>query len=117
MIGLSAPLYDPDGAIGLQEMASSELYNLTRRVNRTKTLDGGVAVSDGGHSAGDRNLVVRWRVRGEAQYRAVQRLARLYPRLTVATREGVFEVAPESVQLRSGEGELRLLVLTKWSET
>ena len=111
MIGLSAPLYDPAGSLRIDEMAASEINDLARRVNRIRTLDGGVSVNDTGHVAGDRNFRLRWRVPSAAQYEAVQRLVRLYPRLTVTTREGVFIAAPESVRMRDGQGDLQLLVL------
>ena len=111
MIHLSAPLFDPDGAITINESPASEITGISRRMNRIKTLDGGVAVNDRGHSPGDRDFRIRWRPRTEVEYMAVQRLVRLYPRLNVSTREGVFTVAPQSIDIRSGEATLTLLVL------
>ena len=111
MIFLSAPLFDPAGAIAIRENENSELKGIDRRMNRIKTLDGGVAVNDSGHSPGDRDFRIRWRPKSEAEYMAAQRMVRLYPRLTVSTREGVFIAAPEKIDIRSGEATLTLLVL------
>lgn len=110
MIGLSAPLYDPLGHVAIQALQSSNLNDIERRVNRVKTLDGGVSISDGGHSAGDRTFRVRWKVRNESELRKVQRLVRLYPLLTVTSTEGVFIAAPEVVRERDGIGDLTLLI-------
>ena len=63
------------------------------------------------HAPGDRDFRIRWRPKSEAEYMAAQRMVRLYPRLTVSTREGVFVAAPEKIDIRSGEATLTLLVL------
>jgi hypothetical protein len=111
MIGLSSLLFDPDGALRIEESPDSELSELRRRVSRVRTLDGGVAVNDTGYSAGDRDLVVRWQIRNAGDYGAAQRLVRVWPRLLVTLREGAFVVAPDSVRARGKIGEIRLLVL------
>lgn len=110
MIQLSAPLYDPLGHVRLDDLPSSELDAITRRVGRAQTLDGGVSITDGGHSAGDRTFLVRWKVHSESEYRKVQRMVSLYTLLTVSTREGVFSAAPRSIRTQSGQGVLELLV-------
>ena len=110
MIHLSALLYDPLGHVMLDDLPSSELDAITRRVGRAQTLGGGVSITDGGHSAGDRTFLVRWKVRSESELRKVQRMVRMYTMLTVSTREGVFSAAPRSIRTRSGQGELDLLV-------
>ena len=110
MIHLSAPLYDPLGHVGIDNLPASELGDVTRRVNRSKTLDGGVAINDGGYSAGDRTFRVRWKIRSADQFQQVQRMVQLYSLLTVITTEGVFTAAPESLTDRGGIGTLTLLV-------
>ena len=110
MIHLSALLYDPLGHVAIQALQSSEINDIERRVNRAKTLDGGVTINDGGYSAGDRTFRVRWRVGNEAELRKVQRLVRTYALLTISSREGVFIAAPQSVRERNGVGDLTLLI-------
>ena len=111
MIGISTPLFDPAGSIRIEEMQNSETGDIARRVNRTPTLDGGVAINDRGYSAGDRYLRILWRPRNLAEYQYVQRLVRLYPRLNVATHEGVFVAAPQRISQRDGIGDLQMLVI------
>lgn len=110
MIHLAAINFDPQGHVTLQALSQSDLSGVTRRVNRIQTLDCGVAVNDGGYSAGDRTFRILWRVASAEQYGAVQRLVRLYARLRVATAEGVFTAVPERIDMRNGEGDLTLLI-------
>lgn len=112
MIALSSVTFDPDGHVLLRELPTSDLDAARRRVNRQATLDGGVAVNDYGFTHGDRTFTVRW-VTGRNEYDSVQRLVRLYGRLRVSTRSGVYLVAPDRVIRRNKEGELTLLVLER----
>ena len=111
MISISAPIYDPAGVVRIQDAPATD--PLRRRVNRQRTLDGGVVVNDGGYSHGDRDITVRWRPKSQAEYDAVARLLQMYPQLIVSTREGVFRCAPSSLESRSGEATLSLLVVNK----
>ena len=113
MISISAPIYDPLGVVRIQDAPASDIDAVRRRVNRQRTLDGGVVVNDGGFAHGDRDLRVTWRPKSSAEYAAVQRLVRLYPQLIVSTREGVFRCAPSTLESRSGEATLSLLVIAK----
>ena len=113
MISISAPTYDPLGVVRIQDAPASDIDTVRRRVNRQRTLDGGVVVNDGGFAHGDRDLRVTWRPKSSAEYAAVQRLVRLYPQLIVSTREGVFRCAPATLESRSGEATLSLLVINK----
>jgi hypothetical protein len=110
MIALSTHVYDLLGHVILRDLPSSELHEVTRRVGRAKTLDGGVAINDGGHSHGDRTFRVRWRIMDNDQRVQVERLTRLYPLLTVTTMDGVFRAAPQTFTTRGTEGVLTLLV-------
>lgn len=110
MIGISTPLFDLLGHVTIHELPTSEMDQITRRVNRQKTLDGGVVINDGGYSAGDRDIVIQWRVSNELMLRKAQRMVRLYPQLTVTTRNGAFVAAPERIDVRDGVAVLKLLV-------
>jgi len=113
MISISAPIYDPAGSIRLQELPSSDTGTLRRRVSRAKTLDGGVVINDGGFAHGDRDMLVRWRPQSSAEYDAMSRMFRIYPQLTVSTRDGVFRCAPNTLETRNGETTLALLVIER----
>ncbi len=113
MISISAPTYDPAGSIRIQDAPASDIDTARRRVNRQRTLDGGVVVNDGGFAHGDRDITVRWRPRSQAEYDAVARLLQMYPQLIVSTREGVFTCAPATLETRGAEATLALLVIDR----
>lgn len=110
MITLSALVFDPLGSVSLDELPSSDMDGVSRRVNRAKTLDGGVVINDGGFSHGDRTFRVRWRIKSEADFERVQRMARLYSRVHVATRRGLFLAVPESVTRSGRDGTITLMI-------
>lgn len=110
MIALNALVFDPLGSVTLDELPSSEMSEVSRRVNRAKTLDGGIAINDGGFSHGDRTFSVRWRIKSEADFERVQRMARLYSRVHVATRQGLFRAVPERVNRSGREGTITLMI-------
>ena len=113
MIALNAITYDPLGSITLRELPTSNLHDLRRRVNRQRTLDGGVVVNDGGFAHGDRTFTVRWRVLSEAQAESVRRMIRLYPQVRVSSKDGMFRAAMQDVAIVGGEGSLSLLVIER----
>lgn len=115
MIGLSALTFDTAGAVSWQRDHRSRLTDLTRRVQRTATLDGGAAVVDRGYTDADRTLVLVAESPDEALVAAVERLVRTYDRLLATTREGAYEVAPQRLTLREGELALTALVAARRS--
>ena len=58
MISLSSITADSDGSIVFDTLPSSEIKETSRRVSRTKTLDGGCVITDSGFSDSDRTLSV-----------------------------------------------------------
>lgn len=112
---LTVPTFDIDGVVRLNLTAPAEPEGTRRRVNRSATLDGGVAVNDFGFSDGDRILLLRWQPTGKAQHLAVDRLVQIYPLLQVATAGGMYLAAPEVYVQGSEESSLRLLVTRKLS--
>lgn len=110
---LSAAVADPSGHVEILTQRHPD-RDMARRVNRTLTLDGGVAVSDGGYSDGDLFFELEWPsdLATDAQ---VQRMLQLYSRATLSTRSGVFEVALETYRLGAGTSRLRCLALSRLS--
>lgn len=113
MIALSALVYDPAGHVVLDELPTSELDEMRRRVNRAPTLDGDVDITDRGFTHGDRDMRFRWRIKNEGQYLLVQRLFKMYPLLMLSVREGVFHVAPVNLRRADREGDLEVMVRRK----
>ena len=58
MIALSSILADTDGDVVFDMTQKSKLDDSSRRVSRTKTLDGGCVIVDGGFSESDKTLTV-----------------------------------------------------------
>ena len=113
MIALASLLYDPVGYVVLQEHPTSDLHSIERRVSRAKTLDGEVDITDRGFTHGDRDFVVLWAIRNETEYMKIGRMVRLYPVLTMSSREGVFEVTPVRLTRDGRQGRLELMVRRK----
>lgn len=109
MISLSALTYDPAGVVLLNVLPKSETKSITRRVNRSSTLDGGVAVNDFGYAVGDRTFTLHWKP-SRALHESVARLVRLYGSVRVATDEGVFLAALEGMRESAEETTLTLLI-------
>lgn len=58
-IGLSSRTYMIGGAVILSPLPdSTDIRSAERRVSRTKTLDGGCVITDGGISAGDKTFKI-----------------------------------------------------------
>jgi hypothetical protein len=95
MIGLSANIFDLEGArvfrtSELDDRKTNENYRRERRVSRTATLDGGVAVYDTGYAPGDRDLTVK--IPGASREIAdfLAYLVKTYNEITVTTAESSF---------------------------
>ena len=60
MIGIASDLWmDENGAFILQALPETRTREGARRLNRRKTLDGGVVITDGGFSEGDRSMSIQ----------------------------------------------------------
>lgn len=116
LAALASTTWDPIGYVLVDLLPSVPDGDTRRRVTRSATLDGGVAINDGGFAEGDRVLVLRWEPKPDL-HRDVERLMQLYSRLHVATRAGVYLAAPEVYSPGPNEASLRLLVVQKVSDT
>lgn len=107
--GLTTLLFEAD--------PSSDLRSATRRMTRTATLDGGVAITDGGWSDGDRTLsiTIPQRAATPAMAAAIETLKRNHLRVSVATDEGVFEALLQRYRL-SPAFSLTLAITARLSE-
>ncbi|MBN1664834.1 MAG: hypothetical protein JW943_14635 [Deltaproteobacteria bacterium] len=110
IIGIASQQYDIDGAfIVSPSPESTSLRGGQRRITRTKTLDGGVVITDGGLSDGDRTLEIRipmtrdlwlllWALFSSAMW------------ITVSTDEGCFLAKIETMTKAGAEIALTILV-------
>ena len=118
LIILAPTVFDWTGDIALDALESSSLSDISRRSNRIATLDGGAVFNDTGHSAADRIFRIAWDIESPEQWAAVARLVRLYPLITVSSREGVFSANPQSLERdeKENRGRLRLLIYQQLNE-
>jgi len=92
MIGISTRLYDLDGSV---EIPMSNLETKTnasgsRRVSKSKTLDGGVFVSDFGYSAADEDMYVVTIGLSKLCVEKLFHILKYHSEVVVATDGGVF---------------------------
>lgn len=105
--------YDPAGHVLLSAMEDKSFQDLSRRVQRSKTLDGGAVVADGGFSNSDRVITIKWLNTDENTHEAIARLFQLYTRLVVSVRDGVFLTSPDQYNPGPDTCTLQLLALEK----
>jgi hypothetical protein len=119
MIGVATTIFDVSGARifngGNQEKVADNRKG-SRRVVRTATLDGGVAVSDLGYSDGDRDVEIQEAEATAAAVDFAKYIVENYGRVVVSTPDGAYEAAPDSYSLASGVLTLKVLIISKLSE-
>lgn len=114
--GLSAPTWDPQGAVLLDCLPTSDIGGVYRRVSRTATLDGASVLTDFGVSAAD--ATIRLTVPVDAALDAQLRwLAAQYPVLQLTTRLGCYLGAVESYTLEGRNGVISFLIQSTLSES
>ena len=113
IVSISTLTYDLDGFVLINALESSTFGDITRRSSIVKTLDGGVAVNDGGSSHGDRSLNIVWRTKGDGHEENMERLVGSYTRLYLSSKYGYFEAAPMSYIAQGGNSTLTLNVVSK----
>jgi len=89
-IGLAARTFDPEGAMIVPWADGTESESINRRVNRVRTLDGGVAVSNRGYAAADRTVTLSLEGLPINMIEQARRLLRLHSQLTISLRDGCF---------------------------
>lgn len=93
----------------------STLFDTERRLTRTATLDGGVALDDVGYSDGDRTLDLSIIGPPESTRDALQALMEADGVQRIATSDGVFEGGLERLTVKNGALTARFLVSEKLS--
>jgi hypothetical protein len=100
---LASTTFDLEGNVILRMAERSTVFAQSRRVTRSKTLDGGVSLSDLGFSHGDRTMIVKSKISSKAEYEAVQYLFSNYPTLILSIDEGAFLGSISGIDLRNDE--------------
>lgn len=115
-VGIASRLYLSDGAVMCQPRPEdTRLRENSRRTTRTKTLDGGVVVTDGGTSHGDRTFEIA--VDSDATlWAALWAMFNIVSWVTVTTDEGCFLGVMDSLRDSDGKIIIKVLVSESLSE-
>jgi len=111
---LSTKSFDVDGYVEISLEGSREaIIERTRRTSVVATLDGGVAVDDGGFSHGDRTLDVRV-MPSRADLDILTYLVENYAQINCAMRDGFYTVVPQRLSSPSAMlMQLRILLVSR----
>lgn len=112
MIAISVATADEAGAIVLRMTPASKLISGARRVERTKTLDGGCSIYDGGFSHSDRSWSIEARV-SDTAWDALWAIMTVYALVNIATAEGYFTGCLESAVREEDRVILSILIKEK----
>lgn len=115
-VTISPASFSTTGPLVLTRVESDGTHAASRRVSRTATLDGGVVLTDGGFTHGDRTLNLTHVAATEAEVALARTLCAGFATVTVATPEGLFGGALESVDYTQGDLTLTVLVTARHAE-
>lgn len=115
MITIAAREFGPGAVLQVRELPSENGYTIERRVTKAKTLDGGVAVNDGGFSHADLTRPIAWTPRNASELDAARDLLETHDRVTVAMPEGVYLAAPVSLSIDATTATLELAYIARLS--
>lgn len=110
MIGIFSQTSDPNGSIVIPVHPDSRIRRGSRRVTRTKTLDGGVVLNDEGFSHGDRDLDIVTEY-CESTWNVLWNLVQNHSQVIFTLFEGIFSGVIERIE--EDEGLIRISVLIK----
>jgi len=113
-IGISSVTVDTSGNVIIEPNANTKIKANSRRVSRSKTLDGGVVITDGGYTDGDRTLEIHANVT-KAIWDKIWTIFKTYTLVYVATEDGFYSAAIESARYEENEAVLLILVKEKLS--
>lgn len=90
MISITRTSIDaPGGPVQLRNYRDSAEYDITARLNRVKTLDGGCAFSHSGVTDSDRDFIVECRLT-QPEYVLLDALHRSSALIRIAFKEGIY---------------------------
>lgn len=109
---LSTKTYDVQGFIELSLTPDTDLITRQRRVSSVPTLDGGVAVQDGGFAHGDRSFTLQADITADT-LEILKHLHDTYAQLNLAIADGFYTTAPQRLSVNQGRALFSLLVISK----
>jgi L-rhamnose isomerase len=113
IVSITSDEFDLDGAILLDVLPESNFGEVRRRVNRIRTIDGGIAVNDFGAWEGDRSITLRWVPTDIDKEIAVAKLTRIHNKIKISVDGQIYLAIPEAYQKSATESRLFVLVIDK----
>jgi hypothetical protein len=113
---ISTPTFDLNGVVSLKISADSELKTNSRRVSRSATLDGGVVITDGGYSDGDRTFRVNYRDMSQEDEAKLWEIFKNYSQVIISNIEGCFSGVLEYVKCQNGSGTVSIMYKERLSQ-
>lgn len=90
-------------------IASDDIDKITRRVTRTKTLDGGAYINDNGYTPSDKEVAITIMHQTKAQSLLLRDLVANHGEVTISRNNEVLLCVPESYTFNSGNVRMRFL--------
>lgn len=115
MIGLTAPVFDIDGALLIKETHNQTAPTLGRRLSRTATLDGGAEITDLGYSEGDRTFIFETTSLTKSEGELLEYFLKTYPLMILSHESGCYIGAIDNLDLSSYPQKFTFLVKEKLS--
>lgn len=116
MITVSAKNFDPIGHFEIQPSADTRGANLSRRVNRYKTLDGNIVLTDRGFTYGDSDLIIKWKSKDQIFENELRALFGRQQRCVVSMHPHVYECAFAALRSDGNETRLELLIYARLND-
>lgn len=116
LISIASKLFDYSGHFLFQiDPAASQLSDISRRVSRTATLDGGALIVDNGYTASDATFnIIPADLTAELRS-GLRRLVQLHSEIIICTADGAFLGAISSID-EFKDFKIIFLIKTKLSE-
>jgi hypothetical protein len=112
-VTVSTLTFDLLGYVSLVLLNDNGFLDVGRRVSIVPTLDGGVAVDDGGATDKDRVLALSVKPKDRLEAEQLQYLTLFHPRLRLGMQSGCFQVVPLSVSFTDIQATWNLRVIEK----
>ena len=115
VIGISTFVYDIIGnrTLYLSADTQEKMNAGSRRVTRTKTLDGGAVAYDAGYAAADITFTIAIEAKDSSVGSWIARLVQTYNLIRISTLYGVFSAVPHQWRTEDGKVILEALVMEK----
>ena len=108
-IGLASYSYDADGDIMIVPLhEDTDIRSAERRLSRVKTLDGGVVITDGGRTAGDRTFSIACQS-DESIWNTLRGIA-ANSWVTVSTDEACFKGKVQKLSEKNGKISIEVMI-------